>query len=327
VSLAVTISPTQSNVLAALGAFLSTVLPGISGQSPAVFLGTISGTTLTVAAIPGITPAGIVGTIALGAPVLGATPGTIITAFLTGAGGVGTYQVNLSQTVATAKTMSTGVAAVAGQPNRVPEPNNPFFVVMTPMRFTRLSTNVDGSADAKFTASISGSTMTVSAVQTGTIVPGALVFGANVATAVINQLTGTPGGAGTYLVSPSLNVSSETMSAGTKTLMQSAEIDVQLDFHSSDLTSSDFAQIVSTTLRDEYAVSFFKALSAPLNGVTPLLADDPAQQPFINDQNQFEYRWVTNCRLQVDQIVSISQEYADSITVTLKDVAPPAYPP
>ena len=316
-----TIAPTQSNVLAALGSFLTTVLPGQSGSIPAVFLGSISGSTLTVAALPGLAPAGIVGTIALNSPVLGAAPGTIISAFLTGTGGAGTYQVSVSQTIAT-KTMSTGVTAVAAQPNRVVEPNNPYFVVMSPMAFERFSTNVDGWADCKFTGSIAGAVLTVASVQIGAIVSGAAVIGSGVAanTAILTQLTGPTGGAGTYAVSVSQTVGSETMSAGTKIMTQSAEIDVQLDFHSPDLVSSDFAQIVSTAFRDEYATTFFAGLSTPLNGVTPLLADDPKQQPFINAENQYEYRWITNCRLQVNQVVSVSQQYADGVTVVLQEV-------
>lgn len=67
---------------------------GPSGTIGGTFTGSISGTTLTVTAIPS-------GNIALGQYVSGAgvTAGTQITQFLTGAGGTGTYQVNVTQTV------------------------------------------------------------------------------------------------------------------------------------------------------------------------------------------------------------------------------------
>lgn len=70
---------------------------GASGNPPAgaSFTGAISGTTLTVSAVAS-------GTLAVGQPVSGAgvTAGTVITALGTGTGGVGTYTVSASQTVA-----------------------------------------------------------------------------------------------------------------------------------------------------------------------------------------------------------------------------------
>ena len=76
--------------------------------------------------------------------------------------------------------------------NRVPEPANPWFAVMTPIRFRRLATNLDQSEDCKFTGSITGTTLTVTDVDTGTIEAGANIFGAGVAvpTTIIEQLTG-----------------------------------------------------------------------------------------------------------------------------------------
>ncbi len=67
---------------------------GKGGTIGGTFTGSISLATLTVTAIP-------TGNIALGQYVTGAgvTAGTQITSFITGAGGVGTYGVNLSQTV------------------------------------------------------------------------------------------------------------------------------------------------------------------------------------------------------------------------------------
>ena len=63
--------------------------------------------------------------------------------------------------------------------------------------------------DSSFTAVFSGTTMTASGV-TGTIYNGATVVGTGVLgnTVVLNQLTGTTGGAGTYTVSQSQTVAS-----------------------------------------------------------------------------------------------------------------------
>ena len=62
-------------------------------------------------------------------------------------------------------------------------------------------------------------------------------------------------------------------------------------------------------------MDFFAALSPPLNGVVPLYADDPRQMPFINAESQYEWRWVLEAKLQVNQAVQIPQQFADSAVV------------
>lgn len=66
---------------------------------------------------------------------------------------------------------------------------------------------------ASFTASIATTTMTVSAVASGTLYPSMLITGTGVTagTYIVAQLTGTTGGAGTYTVSASQTVSSTTI--------------------------------------------------------------------------------------------------------------------
>ena len=67
---------------------------------------------------------------------------------------------------------------------------------------------------ATFTASISGTTMTVSAIATGALAVGQIVSGVSVTqyTTITAQLTGTAGSTGTYTVSYSQTVSSTSMS-------------------------------------------------------------------------------------------------------------------
>ena len=142
----------------------------ISNPSNAIFTGSISGTTLTVTAVSS-------GTIGINQSLsgIGVTSETIITALGTGTGGVGTYTVNLSQTLASGMLNSSTVGA-------------------------------------RFTASISGTTMTVTAVASGTIYLGQTIQGAGdtAGTIVSAFLTGT-GGTGTYTVSASQTIASETM--------------------------------------------------------------------------------------------------------------------
>ena len=109
----------------------------ISTPSSSLFTGSISGTTLTVTAVTS-------GTIGIDQALfgLGVTNATVITALGTGTGGVGTYTVNQSQTVASGLMNSAAVASV-------------------------------------LTASMSGFTMTVT-VSSGTLFPGQTIQGSTV---------------------------------------------------------------------------------------------------------------------------------------------------
>lgn len=216
---------------------------------------------------------------------------------------------------------------ILGQINRVPEPIEGQFVVMTPTHILRLGTNFDESGDVKFFGSISGDVMTVtsfSPTSKGVIEVGSPVFGVGVSdgTKVTERISGA-GETGTYKLNISQNVSSETLSAGRWSATQPSQWSVQLDFHGADTTSADMAQTVSTLFRDEYATSFFSRQSA---SISPLLADDPRQMPFINDQQQYEWRWIVEARLQVDQKVLVPQQYADDVEVGLIEVDS-HYPP
>lgn len=291
--------------------------------------------------------------------------------------------------------------------NRVPEPAGTSFVVLSPLRIARLGTNLDETADCRFTGSIAPASagftatiapattpgpavLTASAV-TGTIVLGAALSGTGIAlgTTIGAQLSGTPGGAGTYAVTPiqtvstpeaatasygvltaafgagsigtitqgaqvfgvgvaagttitafgsgaggagtyyvapSQSVSDKVLAAGQESLTIDAEWVVQCDFHSADNSASDMAQTVSALLRDDYGVSFFAGLAAPLNGVVPLYADDPRYVPFINESNAYEWRWILDVHLEVDQTVVVPTQFADSLTVQLESVDI-AFPP
>jgi hypothetical protein len=132
----------------------------ISSPANAVFTGSIAGTTLTVASISS-------GTLTVGQSVygVGVSLETVITALGTGSGGVGTYTVDVSQTVTTRSLNSAAVGAV-------------------------------------FTATSSGTTLTVSAVASGTIYVGQTIQGAGIASGTIITALGTgSGGTGTYTLS------------------------------------------------------------------------------------------------------------------------------
>lgn len=213
---------------------------------------------------------------------------------------------------------------VQAQDNRVPEPQGSDFIVMTPMRRDRLETNVDTPFDCVFTASINaglaGGTMTVTAMSFGTITLGNQVFGTGVAasTLIVSQLSGSVGGTGVYAVSVRQTIPSQTLASGVKDLLQSTRFLVQLDVHGPN--SGDNAQVVSTIFRDEYGVDLFSAqclaLGLDQSAVVPLYADDPNQVPFVNDQDQYENRWVIEAYLQANEHLTTPQQYTDTVIVT-----------
>ncbi|WP_186307181.1 LIC_12616 family protein [Mesorhizobium amorphae] len=307
-------NPSQSAVFAALRAFLLDILP----RGDAIFVGEIAGNTLTVTSIDQ-------GSIAIGSQIFGQTvaSGTFVTALGTGSGGIGTYSVNIAQTVPIehSPVMWTGCEVVQGQDNRVPEPRLNDFVVMTELFRRRLETNVNTYSDVAFTGSISGQTLTVSAIQFGTIEIGQRVNGVGVTPGTtITALGSGTGGVGTYTVSTSQTVASEKLSSGFENHLQPTEIHIQLDVHGEN--SADNAQTITTLFRDQYAVQAFSDLNP---NVQPLHADDPKQVPFWNGEQQTENRWAITARLQANIAVETPQDFADQLQPTLINVEA-AYP-
>lgn len=86
-------------------------------------------------------------------------------------------------------------------------------------------TGAIAAGSASVTGSISNDVLTVTAVGSGTLYPGATISGTDVAsgTKIVSQLSGTAGGVGTYAVSiPEQDVASTTISATYGTLTVSA---------------------------------------------------------------------------------------------------------
>ncbi|WP_027815223.1 DUF3383 domain-containing protein [Paraburkholderia bannensis] len=100
---AASINLSSASSFSAAAAAIQTAL-NATPPTPAVVTGSIAGTTLTVSAVTS-------GALAIGQVLTGSgiTAGTKITGFLTGSGGVGTYTIDQSQTVAS--TSITGAAA------------------------------------------------------------------------------------------------------------------------------------------------------------------------------------------------------------------------
>ena len=208
------------------------------------------------------------------------------------------------------------IEVVEGQDNRVPEPVGPDFVVFTPIRKRRLETNVDTWGDVAFTGSINGIVLIVSAVRFGTITLGATLFGVNVAPGTtITGLTAASGGVGTYQVSISQNVLSETMATGVENKLTPTEITFQVDVHGPN--SADYAQAIYALWREDYG---YQLLRSSGFDVASLYAEEPKQVPFLNAEQAWEYRWIVDLVLQANIVIAPPQQYADRVKVTFEEV-------
>lgn len=118
---------------------------------------------------------------------IGALQETVITAFGTGSGGTGTYTLGLSQTIASSQMYTSSAGAIV-------------------------------------TASMSGTTMTVTAVSSGILYVGQTIQGAGITTQTIITALGTGSGStGTYTINNSQTISSQTMYALNWTVLPSSD--------------------------------------------------------------------------------------------------------
>jgi hypothetical protein len=230
------------------------------------------------------------------------------------------------------------VQVVQGQQSRVAEPADADYIVFWPIGDPRLATNIDVFGDCTFFGQVTGSTLNVTSINFGVIQIGGSLYGSAVptGTAILSQLSGTAsGGVGTYSLGASFTTGTGTlMAAGALFAQLGAEVDVQVDVHGP--TSHDNSTIFTTLFRDQYAIDFFKTYgTAPpgfpagstgpfqlnafnYSAIGPLHADDPRQVPFFNAEQQWENRWIITARLQVNQIVSVPQQFAGQVQI--KDI-------
>ena len=165
------------------------------------FVGSIAGNTLTISAVNS-------GFVMVGMTITGTgiAAGTVITAFGSGNGGTGTYTVN-GQPQTVSSTTIIGVPAISIQAGDI------------------LQVGLDGSeqvlvnAPASFTATISGTTLTVTAVN-GTLSANQIITTSGITsnplqtvldnTVIVSQSSGSAGGVGTYVINNAQTISTAT---------------------------------------------------------------------------------------------------------------------
>lgn len=238
----------------------------------------------------------------------------------------------------------TTIPIIRGQVNRTPAPKVQDYAVLWPLWRGRISFNVDVVADNIIAGSIASNVLTVTSVSStssgagfggfmfgvngfdapygiasvpGVVPVGLPLYGNGVATGctILSQISGTPGGIGTYSVSATPNVASGLFYAGTNTLWQPIETVIQCDIHGP--ISADNAQRVTTLWWDQFAVSAFAAAGAD---ISPLYTSEPRQIPFVNDQDQWEERWSLELHMQANPLLTVTQQFADTLQLTVESV-------
>ncbi len=99
---------------------------------------------------------------------------------------------------------------------------------------------------------------------------------------------------------------------------QAIKVTMQLDCYGQN--SGDWAAILSTVLRDEYAVTAL----APV--VAPLYADNPKFAPLIDGEEQYERRWIVDAVLEYHPTIATPMQFADTAEAALINVDE-RYPP
>jgi hypothetical protein len=218
----------------------------ISSPSAATFTGSITTTTLTVTVM-------LSGTIAVGQALFGdgIAQNTVITALGTGTGGIGTYIISDSQTVASTSINTTAAPAIfdgviVGTTLVVSSVTSGTLQIGQTIEaagivdgtiITAFGTGTGGAGtytvsssqnlnyDSQFTASITTTVMTVTAVAEGVIANNDYVYGSTVSvdTLITSLGTGT-GGTGTYNINNSQTVGSSTIFAAPVAAVVTASI-------------------------------------------------------------------------------------------------------
>lgn len=209
-------------------------------------------------------------------------------------------------------------SVIQGQINRVPEPTADDFIVFWPLSQERLGTNDTTYDDSSCVASIVGSVLTATSVN-GTLLPGIALFdvGSLLAanTVLGTQLTGSLGGTGTYSVSPSQTFVSGTINAGKRNDKVAVNWHIQLDVHGQN--SGNLTRIIETLFRSDYGSD---SIISSGYDITPLYCEDPNQIPFNNAEQQVENNWsITTC-IQLNPIVTSSQQFAAEVHVDTIEV-------
>jgi hypothetical protein len=96
------------------------------------------------------------------------------------------------------------------------------------------------------------------------------------------------------------------------TAEQGIELAVQIDCYGRH--SGTWAAIISTLFQDTYGCNAL----AP--NCQPLYCNEARMIPLVDEELQYEERWSLDAHVQFNPVVTVPQQYADGLELTLKDV-------
>lgn len=123
----------------------------------------------------------------------------------------------------------------------------------------------------------------------------------------------------TGLAPLSTNVDSYT--ATEKSILRPAQFTVQIDCYGQ--LSQQRSAAIAAILRDDFAAEQFAASGVDMQ---TLYAGDAQQMPIETAQDQWLERWTFDVQLQINPVLTVAQESANTLTVDLVDVDV-QYPP
>ena len=98
----------------------------------------------------------------------------------------------------------------------------------------------------------------------------------------------------------------------TLDIEQGIELPVQIDCYGA--TSGDWAATITTAFEDQYG---FDALGP---NCEPLYANQARMMPLIDSEEQYEERWSIDAHLQINPVVTITQQFADQLDLSVVNV-------
>ena len=136
------------------------------------------------------------------------------------------------------------------------------------------------------------------------------VPGAQVVRAQVNRVAmpSNPGVVLTEMLQVDLSVPATEYQpdAGTATVEGPTRIDIQIDFYGAQ--AGEFCKTVKTAFRSHWGFAHFPA------NIKPLYTSDGIQSPLTTGEQQYESRWTLTASLQYNPIVTVPQDFADTLT-------------
>ncbi len=150
-------------------------------------------------------------------------------------------------------------------------------------------------------------------------------------------------------IATNINTYQDNVTTGYKNSLDQIQLTVQVDFHGPN--SGDNCSIFSTLWRDSYATDYFLNTSVVTGVLTdmygniivdssgnaiqvssgavdaaPLYCSEPRQMPFENGESQVEYRWTIDAEMQINPVISTTQQFAAQLAAAVISVDV-VYPP